>query len=307
MQTILSFLKESQGITNNNPDSCKAIEELNLARQLLWRLDDWVGTIEYLCVSVGNCFYTPWHIETIRAAWSCNRNLEIGSAFYSEIGYDDVCACAGNKIHIIRTGAIDVFPCSIRRGSKIGFECSNRNDTGKKVIITYTNKFGSITVDEIQLTEVGVTVYTSEEVNTIESVSKEKTEGVVRVKSLLYGIRDVVTLYPDQTFIEYPRYSADSCVNCQILIKGKKRFIPYTRADENRPLDISSPDGLRFAIKAIQAEKNNDLSAYTANLTAAKSHLEKEKEDINRTTKPSKVIIKQGYYPLSSSVYGGWD
>lgn len=307
MQTIKSFLIESSGITGNNPKSCVALEELNLARSLLFRLDDWVGTIEYLCVNVGRCFHLPWHVETIRAAWNCNRSIEVGSAFYSEIGYNDACSFAGKKVPIIRTGYIDVTPVRIPKDSKIGFECTNENDKGKKCFVSFINDYGSITTEEIQLTEVGYICWGKENVRSIKSISKERTQGIVNVKAFNGEKFHVLSLYPQQLVSEFQRYTADGCLNCQVIIKAKKRYFPYFDEDLDSTLDFNSPEALRFAIKAIQAEKAGAIDKYAANLQAARTHLEREKEDLDRTSTPQKTPIQQIFYPSTSLSYGGWD
>jgi hypothetical protein len=302
--TIQDYINNASlvgGIT----DGCQAVSMLNAARELLWPLDDWVGTIEYGCVNANeSCFYLPAHIETIRKAWKCKQDIPIANEnwYYVEQGF--VSELCGDTATIVRTDKSVVLPVSFPKSHQIGFRPSDSNDIGKTIAVTVRNVFGSIVAENITLTSLTETSYAELAVEEIISINKSPTEGAVQVYAR--GECDEVRVYIIEAFessVRYWQYKSINACEC-ILIKGKKKFFPYKDTDLYREIDIRNQSALQFASQAIEHQRARNYKEYQNALMIARTLLERSKEDLKKTSSPGVTAQYNVAMPIDNSSYG---
>lgn len=302
--TIQEYIN-SASLTGGITDGCQAVAMLNAARELLWPLDDWIGTIEYGCVTPkDSCFYLPAHIETIRKAWSCKQDIPINNEnwFYVEQGF--VSELCGSNVTLVRTDKSVVLPVSFPKSHQIGFRPSDSNDIGKTIAVTVRNVFGSIVAENITLTSLSETTYAELAVEEIISINKSPTEGAVQVWAR--GECDEARIYVIEAFessVRYWQYKAINTCEC-ILIKGKKKYFPYKETDLYREIDLRNPSALQFASQAIEHQRAKNYSEYQKALMIARTLLERSKEDVKKTNAPGAIAQSNVAMPIDNSSYG---
>lgn len=302
--TIQDYINNAS-LTGGITDGCQAISMLNAARELLWPMDDWVGTIEYGCVNPKDgCFYLPAHIETVRKAWACNQNIPINNEnwYYVDQGFvGDMC---GAPVALVRTDRSSVLPVDFPKHSQIGFRPSDAYDIGKAVSVTTKNVFGSVVNESIVLGSLTETSYGELAVDEILSINKPPTEGAVQVwaRSECEEKR-VYLIEAFEHSVRYWQYRSVNACEC-IIIKGKKKYFPYKENDLYREIDIRNPSALQFASQAIEHQRAKNYREYQNALTIARTHLERTKEDLKKTTSMGATNNTSVSIPVDNSVYG---
>lgn len=303
--TVQSYIDQSSllgGIT----DGCQAISMLNAARELLWPLDDWTGTVTYGCVRLNEgCFFLPFDIESVRKAWKCGQNIPINNEnwLYVEQGMlSDFC---DGEVSIVRTDKSVVIPVHFPTDDQIGFRPSDAGDEGKEIAVTIRNVFGSVSNEAIKLGSIRETVYAELAVRELISINKRPTEGAIQVYSKndcdVETRRYVIEAY--ETDVRYWQYQSLNSCEC-VVIKGKRKFFPYKETDLYREVDIKSMSALQFASQAIEHMRNKNYKEYQNALLIARTHLERTKEDIKRTSAPGVPANYDVAIPTSNATYG---
>lgn len=302
--TIQDYINNAS-LTGGITDSCQAISMLNAARELLWPMDDFVGTIEYGCVMPNDsCFYLPAHIETIRKAWSCNQNIPINNENWYYVDQGFVSEICGDAVSLIRTDKSVVLPVSFPKSHQIGFRPSDSNDIGKSISVTTRNVFGSIVNENIELVSLTETSYGELAVEEIISINKPATEGAIQVWAR--GECDESKIYVIEAFehsVRYWQYKSINACEC-ILIKGKKKYFPYKENDLYREIDIRNPSALQFASQAIEHQRARNYKEYQNALLIARTLLERTKEDLKKTNNLGAISQANVSMPIDNSDYG---
>tara|TARA_R110000868_G_scaffold13848_6_gene64406 strand:+ start:11462 stop:12379 length:918 start_codon:yes stop_codon:yes gene_type:complete len=302
--TIQDYINNAT-LTGGITDSCQAISMLNAARELLWPMDDFVGTIEYGCVMPNDsCFYLPSHIETIRKAWGCKQNIPINNENWYYVDQGFVSEICGDSVSLIRTDKSVVLPVSFPKSHQIGFRPSDSNDIGKSISVTTRNVFGSIVNENINLNSLTESSYGELAVEEIISINKPPTEGAVQVWAR--GECDEQKIYVIEAFehsVRYWQYKSINACEC-ILIKGKKKYFPYKENDLYREIDIRNPSALQFASQAIEHQRSRNYKEYQNALMIARTLLERTKEDLKKTSSPGVIAQANVSMPIDNSNYG---
>jgi hypothetical protein len=254
---------------------------LNLARQLVYPMDDFEGTIDYCYVHcLDGKFTLPYHIETIRNAYDCECRIDIEPGQWKP-------ACPPYAIrhclNFVRTDEYVVVPVNLRLGYMYGFRITDLNDAGIKFSVSYMNEgFGAVSEDVTLPSTLEDIVWLVDPVVRFYSINKPRTVGYIQLyaRSPYNQCCLIYNYHPLETCPQYQVYYSNQFFGNCILIRGKKRFIPYTDKDYDMPLDIKSHDGLRFAMKAIEHEASGRLNEYSATLASARGHFEKDKIDV---------------------------
>lgn len=302
--TVKDYIDQSS-MLGGISDGCQAISMLNAARELLWTLDDWTGTISFGCVRLNECcFYLPFDIESVRKAWKCGQNIPINNEnwVYIEQGFlSDIC---DEEVSIVRTDKSVVLPVGFPVNCQIGFRASDASDEGKEIAVTIKNVFGSVVNEAIKLGSIRETVYAELAVHELISINKRPTNGAVQVyaKDECNETRKyVIEAY--ETDVRYWQYKAINSCKC-VVIKGKKKFFPYKETDLYREVDIKSMSALQFASQAIEHMRNKNYKEFQNALQFARTFLERQKEDIKRTSAPGVTINLDVAIPTSNATYG---
>jgi hypothetical protein len=292
----------------NSSDICGALKLINAGRRLVYPLDDWTGTIEYGCVNLcDSCFYLPYHLETVRDIWQCCGPVPLGDEIWSSIGTGYLSSCCGDKVGVTRTDRVSPIPVQPPMGSIIGVRPLDAGDKDFTVRITIRNVAGSLATDEIKVKSFNEIVYGELIMGQIESIQKDRTHGPI----VLYwrdnrGVNcKLYTLQADEVSPKYYMYKSTCQAGCAI-IKAKKKFFPYTEKDIYGELDIQGVNGLMFAIKALEHQRSSQYDAYVAALKLARSHLERVKEDLKKTSEPAKAAVVNTSHPVSTHQYGSY-
>jgi len=288
--TIGEFIEEN-GFLGGDTDICSAIKMLNAARRVLWKLDDWVGTIGYGCVNTNaGCFYLPSHIETARYVYECDKNLPLHDEIWYHLDANELNEWCGRQHGVIQTDIFHALPVGIPYKAQIGFKPQDESDIGTIIPITIKNPVGSTRTERLELKGLDVVSFTEDDVSEVISIAKKKTSGRVSVYSLSAGKQcKLYTLEADEVTPKYRVYKSPCTCSC-LVVKGKKKFFPYNEEDLDRDLDLD-PSGVAFAQKALMHQKSNAYNEYAAALKIARSHLERAKEDLGQkqgASKPSK-------------------
>lgn len=288
--TVRQFLEDGgaryAGPQGASPTSCLALQYLNKARSTLWNRKDWIGTVEYGCIQLtGNCFYLPWHLDTIRAAWAGSERASLFDEYYITIEDNILSDCCDLtcdfKVH--KTGKRSPLPFTVVGEHKIGFTNIDNRDNG--TIVTMRFMSGSSIETETITLDANKVSMTDNIAGKVLSISKGQTHGSVQV--LVIGTDGSVqvahTLAPQEDVPEYTEYRGYGN-HCQaVVVKAKKRFVNFTEKDLDTVLDIK-PEGLEFAMQAIVAKEKNSLEGdnlYVSKLLLAEGDLETEMKDRN--------------------------
>jgi hypothetical protein len=292
----------------NSSDVCGSLKIINAARRLVYPLDDWTGTIDYGCVNLcESCFYLPFHLETIREIWQCCGSPELGDEIWSSIGAGCVSDCVGEKAGVTRTDRWRPLPVEPPMGSILGVRPIDETDKDFTIRFNIRNVAGTVDTDVIKLGDYNEIVYGELILGKIESIHKDPTNGPVQI----YwrdnrGVNcNLYTLQANETSPKYYMYKTTCTSGCAV-IKGKKKLFPYTERDLYSELDIQGTNGLMFAIKALEHQRSGQYNEFTAALKVARSLLERQKEDLKKTSTPGKTTVVQTSHPKCNVSYGQW-
>lgn len=302
--TIREYLSQS-AITGGITDGCSAVDMLNAARQLLYPLDDWTGTVAYGCVRTNNsCFYIPSHIETIRKAWRCEKDIPIGNEGWYHLDANSLYQYCRDTIGVVRTDRSVVLPVGFPKDTEIGFLIQDDTDKGMKISVTAMNVFGSIVTSVLTLQDLETPVFAELQVRELLSISKPTTNGAIRVLSRCNRcISNIYLLEAYENNIKYWQYRAMGTCDC-LVIKGKKKFFAYRATDLDREIDIENPTALQFASQAIEHLRNKRYQEHTDAIKLARTYLERTKEDLRKSDRAGVTAAWEPSLPVGTGYYG---
>lgn len=284
MKTVEEVLDSLEFLEGNDKRSCVALRWLNEARELLWSLGDFPGTIDYICRTLpqNGCFYLPWYAKSIKRAWSC-KDLTISSENWRRISHSDLSMCNQTQDNIIPTGEESPIPCDPGARFQIGFQARDSADKGKEVhvgAITTGNSRESVSVS---LGGIDKIVYADIEIKKILGMSKTQTTGRVDV---FVNVPDpkceylVSFLDPNQTTARHAKYKSSLCHGTCCVIQYKKRFIKFSADDLYMEADIDNSTALALAMDAIKLRQERRYADSGSALKLAKGFIEVEREDL---------------------------
>lgn len=285
LKQMLDELEFTDGFVSG---SCEALNWINAARKLLWHSGDWEGTIEYACICTADkCFYTPWHIESIKEAYACSKEIPVEKTPWSAIDISTLGLYASKGASIIPTGSSSPMPLAVRRNCVLGFRANDSNDEGRQVMIGVRTTGGTLISASVTLKGIKEIVYSEEEVFYLDSLTKDRTAGAVTVyeRDPNCGDRVIHTLQAEETVSSYRQYKYCGCGDGCVIIKGKKKFTKLTADDLHREVDLGNSDAIAFAIQAIKHKQSRDYKSYAEAFGLARSHLNAAKEDIRSQSK----------------------
>lgn len=302
--TIRDYISQSE-LSGGITDYCQAVAMLNATRQLLYPLDDWVGTVSYGCVRASDCcFYLPAHIETARLAWQCTQSIPINNENWYYVDANNLSQFCGDSIAVVRTDRSAVLPVAFPENCQIGFAIQDQEDSGVEISVTAVNVFGSVVTEKITLTSINECEFAELSIKELLGINKPTTVGSIRV--MVRGqcdIRNIYTLESFETQIKYWQYRALNVCDC-LVIKGKKKFVPYRDNDLDREVDITNFTALQFASQAIEHQRNKRYEEHTNAMRLARAYLERTKEDLRKTNSPGVPASWEPRVPVSNTVYG---
>lgn len=266
MSTVREFLEmnySSIGTSGGEWDSCEALNQLNLARSAIYGLDNFAGLIEHVCVSSCKITRIPWFAESIKAAYTCIENKTIQDGEYW-VGASK--SCCGRGMNFTDNATYSPVPITNKLDTRLAVRCSDFNDVGKKVTISYYSFSGSLITEELRIGEKDSV--TEVAVRSIASIRKDSTAGVVSFFSVDENgcaMKRLFYAHPMETSLRYREYcfSDPCCDGCsQIVLAVKKKFFPFTKDHYN--LQIEFPEhALSLAMEAIEAKAKRTLEGFT--------------------------------------------
>lgn len=266
-------------------------------------MGDWEGTIDYCALNVqcGGFFLLPFHVETIRDAWSCGIPLNIEKNGWMSLDMSTATAAIVSKAVVAMTGKTYVLPIA-NRCKQIGFKATNLKDVGKTFPISIVSRAGALTSENITLRGLTEMAVAESELGYVNSINKGRTVGKVEVFSVnRKSCKKIHTLLPEEENPYYREYKAVG-VEGNIIIKGKKKFINYTEDDLDRYVDITSTNAIAACIMALKNNQSPDV--YIAHLKIARSHAEAAKSDVRATGRVTSPGSYTAQLPAGSKTYG---
>lgn len=238
-----------------------------------------VGTkFRYQCCVRERCVVWPRDVETILAAWMCNRPMTLRGSFYEALengpGLSSADGC-GPCLTLIDRGQTITFDWVTTTGYKLaiyadGTEAAGTvllryyDSTGNKVYTT----FGSEVIEGERLAIPAAGNYTNATYEILPyglyEVIKPVTTRTIRLyaKKISDGSLKPLSYYEsDETIPDYRHSliseleSSGSCETTQVTIEAKKRFIPAINDDSI--LVIQHADAIRLSCQAILSEEGN--------------------------------------------------
>lgn len=266
-------------VLNLNPNDARVLDTVNRAIERLLYEGQSVGTTFRYAVCVSErCLVWPREVETILAAWICNRPVTLRGSFYEALengpGLSSADSC-GPYLTLIDRGNTVTFDWVTTSGYKLsiysdGTESAGTvllryyDSTGNKVYTTFS---GSVIEGE-RLTIPAAGGYTDSTYEVLPyglyGVIKPVTNRTIRLyaKKISDGSLKPLAYYePDETIPEYRHSyiseleSSSSCEETQVTIEAKARFIPAINDDSI--LLIQHSDAIRLACQAVRKEEDN--------------------------------------------------
>lgn len=307
LRQMLEEVSRFAGDSGNDPDSKESLRLLNRARLLMYPMDDWEGTIRFICVPcLDNCFFPPHDIESIRAIWDGNGNVDVWNDTHMQIdhnnirNYCDRVARAASK-----TGISQVLPVCLPEEPWIpSLLATNGEDEGTEITITGRSSFGNKISSTVKLKECNEEVELTEEFKTIESIAKPQTCGPVTIYNSDKKIYTLDACEENPCYHQY-RMQGRTC-GCYVVLKGKRKFRNYTTKDLDRYVDLTSVDGIEFAMLALNSKDKKGgegLAEYAGYLAAAKAHFEVVKEDLNSSARGYEIADSGHSYATINDPY----
>ena len=285
---VIDFLEEYKSEIGVSPDSCDAISLINKARELLYPLGEFVGTMGYGTITLtdNKCAYLPYDIETLKRAFTGCKNIVIEDSGYCSMADEFCqCGCSSTDLTAIKTGTFSPLPFDTLNNRAYYFRNISKLDNGKKINISYVDSSGTERTEEVILDR-DKPVNLCHPMNHVLSLHKDRTLGIVGLyinpssgsgKAVL-----IHRIYPKETYPMYAKYSFAGCFCECIVLYGKKRFIGYTNDDYGMEMQLDiNPHALVLGIKAIQnlSGAKEDLNFYAQYVKLAKEFLKQEKND----------------------------
>lgn len=286
--TYRELLKELEESDGNISDSCIALQQLNQARKILWPLGDWEGTIEYACVYLnGGCFYLPWHIESIKNAWSGGQEITVEKSNWIPINTTTLSLYGARPTTFIPTGVTSPLPFEFPRGRVVGARANDQQDKGKHVTVQAKDSGGSTWSEKIKLSGIKKMDKGELEVLSLQALSKDKTIGAVDIYAVCPQCEDLIhTMQSEETVSSFRQYKVSGCSSPYAIVKAKKKFFKIAENDLDKEFDLISTEAISFVLDAINHKKSQDYEKYNVSLKVAQSHLNVLKEDFRSSSKP---------------------
>lgn len=308
--TIKDFIDNYSNVTGVGNNVCNSLKYINQARQLVYVLGDFTGTLEWGSIRKNEaCVFLPWNLETVRMAWDCYQNINIDNSLFCQISQQSYCRNRGESITLVKTDRKLSYPFIFGSSEYLmAFKPCDSRDDGQEIVVTYTNAFGSSYTETITLKRETYT-FINNAVNVILAIEKPSCSGIVEASlfNLMKGRAFRHFIYPQEINPKYDQYSLSS-PNCRcVIIQAKKRLIPYTENDLTQDIDIN-PHGLTLALKAIKAmesDAEDAIDKYSKFVKLAGLFLKKETDDQRFNLSPNKVV--QTSPVITASTTGRYD
>ena len=291
VQTFLELNEQSIGASGAAWDSCDALRQLNKARSALYGLDDWDGLIVPICMSSCATLHMPWFAEMAKSAYRCNQLIPIAIGEYWAHPPGN---CCGVPVGITDVQTYSPVPVGNLFNSRLGFRPMSAVDIGKKIKVSYYTLAGSIQTDELELTT-GNSV-TEMAVGSVISIKKSPTDGRVAVFTIDSNGNCCEPLFYAHALeddLKYRQYcmNLSCCSACQqVVVKVKKKYLPFTEAHYNHPIDFEEhPLAIVMqAISELNKRTTEGFKMYSSLISAAINYLKKN------TTKKQETVSDIG-------------
>ena len=240
VQTFLELNESSIGPIGAAWDSCDALKQLNKTRSAFYGLEDFDGLVVPVCMSSCATLHMPWFAEMVKSAYRCNQLIPIAPGEYWAHA---PAHCCGVPVGITDLQSYSPVPVANTFNSRLGFRPISAVDVGKKIKVSYYTTAGSIQTDELELTANGNSV-TEMAVGAVISIKKNPTDGRVAVFTVDSNGNCCSLLfyaYALEDDLKYRQYcmNLSCCSSCQqVVIKVKKKYLPFTSAHYNHPIDF---------------------------------------------------------------------
>lgn len=277
--TVKEFIDSNPGIIGFDSSSQCAYDLINRARIIAYPIGDWVGTMVYRPVALRGCLFTlPYDLEVIREAKNiCGRVLTPDSV----ISRNEFEFC--NDTLMTRMEGRTHFPFQLTE-RPLCFWAINKGDKGSKLRVVYIDWGGTMRDEELELGHTSSeAVRLSSYPHTITRLTKGSTNGYVIATD---GV-ETAHLSPSDKNPMFTTYRLNNlCRPTCIAIYAKKKYIPYSLADDEAVLDIN-PEALSsliIAIKAKDARAQGWIAEYSNSVSLAKNFLNAELTNEQSTT-----------------------
>lgn len=311
MKTAGAYLADSAQFAGSNgskPESKEAYRYLNKARELLWDLGDWEGTMLTGQLQLTEkCFFLCHPGGLVRNAYrGCDDSpvaLYEGQTVWSSLTELSGCCASQQRYPFHRTGLTSPLPAKYPSGTQIGFIAENCEDKDLEVTVRYDTGKGACT-ETLTLKDEWKPVWSKGLANKIVSIEKEPTKGTVKIVSGATpdGYEQCVhVLEPEEVFPCYPQYVVNGCPceSCMVVRVKKK---PVQIIDPGQPIELNC-EALDWAMKAMVAKESNNHVEYAQNVKFAKDRLNLEKETFTNRNNAS-MDVPMSAEMITSDPYG---
>lgn len=266
-------------VLNLNATDSRVLDYVNRATERLLYEGQSVGTtFRYTVCVAERCLVWPREVETILAAWICNRPLTLRGSFYEALengpGLSSSDGC-GPDLTLIDRGHTVTFDWVTTTGYKLaiyadGTEAAGTvllryyDSSGNKVYTTY----GASVIEGERLAIPAAGGYTTATYEVLPyglyEVIKPATTRNIRLyakKISDNSLKPLAYYEPDETIPDYRQSyiseleSSSACAVTQVTIEAKKRFIPAINDDSI--LAIQHADAIRLACQSLKKEEDN--------------------------------------------------
>lgn len=269
--TVCEFIDTYSEVIGSDSTSKCSFDIINRARIIAWPIGDWVGTIEHLAIPRhGGRFILPSRIEVIKEAYG---SVGLTHAVDNISGHAEFMRCCGNKYITKMEGRI-YSPFQLTEKKPMLFRATNLDDEKVGLRVQYVDHSGSIHDETVSLLNLKGTRLRNIPAKILR-ISKPTTKGLIEIR------QGGSCAYID-AFEKAPSYTVyciegEFCGDC-VMVRAKKKLIPYTLDDCNQILDIN-PEALSSFIVAVKAKDRRGegwVQEYAAATKLGHDFLQKE-------------------------------
>lgn len=287
-EVLQSHVGEGGICVRTEADKQLIIRNLNEALPILMKRLDAVGTLwTWKVQEHEGCFCLPYDCLEARQVFLDGEVLAMHDEWYEgRLGgrLEGYSCCPGSALIDVGDGFPIPYAWPPHWDARFGVVALNANDAGQVVRVDVTNRYGHKIREELTLLPDQETVWTDSPVTSVTFLKKPVTQGFVGLY-VFYpqtGKRiKITTLMPQVTLPSYRKKKLPPGCSCcgEVVIKGKRRFIPIT--GEFDALPICDSDALIFTFHALAARKRGDIAEYNSQLTFAVNELNRELQNAN--------------------------
>lgn len=290
-KNVVKDVADYAGDSGMCEDDPRILSLVNESRRILYKLGDWDGTTEPLCLRAYCGEVTlPNHIDYIKRAFRSRTQIKVENEWYATVqGNDFVNYCGSDCGRIIklphRRPTFREYPIvPMKAGcAQPGFLIQVVPESGEDCGTTIKFITDGVSQNTLSLTRTlqGAWMPVDQGIaeaysRSIRYVVKPKTAGRIRVYGYDGANKILLAVYdPDDVDPSYAVYSVGGRnFSCWVAAKGKKRYIPLT-GDPDEMVDINT-DALIHTIQALALRRARDVVGYSANVKMAVDLLNRE-------------------------------